>query len=169
MNIFLKNRMIIWILTGLLIAALTALVTLVCQHRLVTGRSPIEKTCEKDCDFLSDELELTVEQKGKIGEIRVNCRNNGRVISDSLRFMRTCLLAELSKALPDTLQLRSIAGKIGLLQVQLTNRTIDQYLKISKECTPKQREKLSLLYYEMMGCCKHGDDKEMKNNCMKEE
>lgn len=158
MNIFQKNRMIIWILSGLLIAAFSALGTMVYHHRLAPGLFAKEKSCDKGCDLLTEELGLTSEQKKNIGEIRMNCRINGMAISDSLRLMRSELLTELSREVPDTMKLRSIAGMIGNLQAQLTNRTIDQYLKISKECTPEQREKLSLLYYEMMGCCKRGEN-----------
>jgi len=166
MYIFQKNRTIIWILTGLLIAALSALGTMVYRHWHAHLPYATEKSCNDDCDFLSEELGLTAEQKKKIGEIRINCRNHGMAISDSLRVLRSGLLTELSREVPDTFHLRLIAGRIGVLQEQLTNRTIDQYLKISKECTPEQRGKLSLLYYEMMGCCKHGEEKGMKNNCM---
>jgi Spy/CpxP family protein refolding chaperone len=158
MNIFQKNRMIIWILSGLLIAALSALGTMVYHHRLAPGLFTTEKSCDGNCDLLTEELGLTAVQKKNIGEIRMNCRSNGMAISDSLRHMRSDLLTELSREEPDTMKLRSIAGMIGNLQAQLTNRTIDQYLKISKECTPEQREKLSLLYFEMMGCCKRGEN-----------
>lgn len=166
MNVFQKNRMIIWALTGLLIAALSALGTMVYQGWHAPAPFATEKTCNDNCDFLSEELGLTEEQKKKIGEIRINCRNHGMAISDSLRIMRSGLLTELSREVPDTFHLRLIAGRIGVLQSQLTNRTIDQYLKISKECTPEQRRKLSLLYSEIMGCCKHGEEKGLKNNSM---
>jgi len=168
MNFFQKNKVIIWVLTGLLIAALSALGTMAYHHWLSPAPVSINKPCGDNCDLLSEELGLTAEQQKKIGEIRMNCRNTGLAISDSLRIMRTELLTELSKEVPDTIQLHMIAERIGKLQAQLTNRTIDQYLKISKECTPGQREKLSSLYFEMMGCCKHGEGKGMKNRCMKE-
>lgn len=168
MNFFQKNRVIIWVLTGLLIAALSALGTMAYHQWLAPAPVSMAKPCGSNCDLLSKELGLTAEQQKKIGEIRLNCRNTGMAISDSLRIMRSELLTELSKEVPDTIHLRLIADRIGKLQSQLTNRTIDQYLKISKECTPEQREKLSSLYFEMMGCCKRGDDKGMKNKCMKE-
>jgi Spy/CpxP family protein refolding chaperone len=168
MNFFQKNNIIIWILTGLLIAALSAVGTMAYHHWLAPAPVSTAKPCSGNCDLLSEELGLTAEQQKKIGEIRMNCRNTGMAISDSLRSMRSELLTELSKELPDTIQLRLIADRIGKLQAQLTNRTIDQYLKISKECTPEQREKLSSLYFEMMGCSKHDEAKGMKNRCMKE-
>jgi Spy/CpxP family protein refolding chaperone len=168
MNFFQKNKVIIWVLTGLLIITLSALGTMVYHHWYAPGSYSAVKPCGEKCNLLSKELGLSVEQEQKVEQIRTTCRKNGMAISDSLQLKRSDLVTELSKDIPDTIHLRQIAQRIGQLQSHLTNQTIDQYLKISKVCTPEQREKLSSLYFEMMGCCKQGEGKGMRKKCMKE-
>ena len=167
MNFFQKNKVIIWVLTGLLIIALSALGTMI-YYRLNTRVVTTEgKACSGKCDLLSEELGLTAEQEQKVEQIRATCRMNGMAISDSLQLNRSSLVTELSKDSPDTILLRLMAQRIGELQTKLTNQTIDRYLLISKVCTPAQREKLSSLYFEMMGCCKQGDGEGRQSRCRK--
>lgn len=168
MNFFQKDKVIIWVLAGLLIIALSALGTMVYDRWYAPVSTSTVKPCGEKCNLLSEELGLSAEQEQKVEQIRTTCRITGMAISDSLQINRSNLVKELSKEIPDTIHLRQIAQRIGQLQSQLTNQTINRYLKISKVCTPEQREKLSSLYFEMMGCCKQGEGKGMKNRCMKE-
>jgi Spy/CpxP family protein refolding chaperone len=168
MNFFQKNKVIIWVLTGLLVVTLSALGTMVYHSWQAPVPPSASKPCGEKCYLLSEELGLSAEQEQKIGQIQMTCRNIGMTISDSLQVKRSELVTELSKEVPDTIYLRQIAQRIGQLQSRLTNQTIDQYLKISKECSPEQRQKLSSLYFEMMGCCKQGQGKGKRQKCMKE-
>jgi Spy/CpxP family protein refolding chaperone len=167
MNFFQKNNIIIWVLTVLLIVAISALGTMVYHRWYGAVPSPPGQPCDEKCSLLSEELGLTSEQEQKVEQIRVGCRKAGMAITDSLQIKRSELMTELSKEAPDTVYLRGIAQKIGQLQAQLTNQTITQYLKISKECSPEQREKLSSLYHEMMGCCKQGKGNRFRSKCEK--
>jgi len=167
MNFFQKDKVIIWVLTGLLIITLSALGTMMYYRMNAPVATSEGKACSGKCDLLSEELGLSAEQEQKVEQIRASCRMNGMVISDSLQLNRANLVTELSKDAPDTVLLRQMAQKIGELQARLTNQTIDRYLLISKVCTPAQREKLSSLYFEMMGCCKQGDGEGRQKRCRK--
>ena len=168
MNFFQKNIITTRILAVLLIVTLSALGTMVYQRWHVAAPPPEAQACGGKCNLLTEELGLSAQQEQQVGQIRMTCRQAGMAISDSLQLLRSTLVTELSKDIPDTIQLQNLAQHIGQLQARLTNQTIDQYLKISKVCTPGQRKKLSSLYFEMMGCCRQGNGKGMKKGCMNE-
>lgn len=160
-----KNRVVVWVLAGLLILSLSALGTML-YHRFF-GRVPqkAQQECGMRCNLLTEELGLSETQAKKIGEIRAGHRVSAMAITDSLRSCRSELVTELSRETPDTLHLRQLAHRIGMLQTMLTNMTIDQYLLIRNECTPEQQEKLASLYYEIMGCCPAGEGSRMREQC----
>ena len=160
-----KNRVVVWVLAGLLVLSLSVLGTML-YHRFC-GRIPqkTQKECGMRCNLLTEELGLSETQSKKIGEIRAGHRASAMAITDSLRSCRSELVTLLSQENPDTLHLRQLAQRIGTLQTMLTNMTIDQYLLIRDECTPEQQEKLSSLYYEIMGCCPAGEGDRMRERC----
>lgn len=160
-----KNRVVVWVLAGLLVLSLSALGTML-YHRFC-GRIPqkAQKDCGMRCNLLTEELGLSDTQAKKIGEIRAGHRVSAMAITDSLRSRRSELVTGLGQENPDTLHLRQLAQRIGTLQTMLTNMTIDQYFLIRNECTPEQQEKLSSLYYEIMGCCPAGEGHRMRERC----
>ena len=166
MNFFQKNKIIIWILAGLLIVALSALGTMVYHTWQGSISPPVTGQCSRNCSLLSEELGLSAEQEQNIKRIQAECRQTGIATADSLRLKRSELVSELSREVPDTIHLRKLALTIGQLQSQLTDNTIDLYLQINRECSPSQREKLSSLFYELMGCCKQGEGNMMRKRCM---
>jgi Spy/CpxP family protein refolding chaperone len=165
MNIFQRNKVVIWVLAGLLVIVMSALGTMV-YHRWVRPVPPKSmQECGVRCNLLVDELGLSETQAKSIDSIRAGYRRAGMATADSLRARRSQLVTELSNEPCDTFRLRQLAVEIGMLQTDLINQTIDQYLRIRKECTPEQREKLSSLYYELMGCCPQGEGKGMRERC----
>lgn len=167
MNYFQRSNIIIWTLAALLIITLSALGTMV-FHRYFSGDTKrSERPCGPRCAFLTEELDLSESQEQRIEAIRNGFRAEGRVIADSLQLIRSGLVTELSREDPDTLHLNQLALQIGHLQALLTQKNSAHYLDIKKELTPEQREKLSSIYYELMGCCNYGEGKRMRERCQR--
>jgi Spy/CpxP family protein refolding chaperone len=167
MNIFQRNRIVIWVLAGLLLIVMSALGTMIWHQWVKPVRAAQTEQCGPGCRLLTEELGLSEQQSAAVDSIRESFKRASAVTVDSLTSKRSLLVTELSKENPDTFLLRQYAMEIGMLQADLVNRTIDQYLLISKECTPEQREKLSSLYYEIMGCCRQGEGRMMRERCKK--
>lgn len=167
MNIFQRNKVVVWVLVGLLVIVMSALGTMVYHRWICPEKSKAIQECGQRCNLLSEELGLSEAQTQSVDKIRAGYRQISMVTADSLRSKRSQLVTELGNESPDTLRLRQLAVEIGMLQTDLINHTINQYLQISRECTPEQREKLSSLYYELMGCCPIGEGKGMRERCRK--
>jgi Spy/CpxP family protein refolding chaperone len=165
MNFFRKNTIIIWILSAMLIITLSALGTMIFHDKCKRLTQQETKDCGMRCNLLTEELGLSESQAKSVDMIRARHRQATMATADSLRFSRSALVTELGRETPDTLRLRQLSRSIGGLQTQLVDQTIDQYLRIRKECTPEQQEKLSSLYYELMGCCPAGEGKQMLEQC----
>lgn len=167
MNIFQQNKVIIWVLAGLLILSLSVLGTMLYHRFSCPVPQTTERSCAAGCNLLSEELGLTDAQSKAVEQIRAGFRVVAIATADSLRTTRSELVTELSREVPDTARLHQLSADIGRLQTLLTNQTTDQYLQIRNLCTPEQREKLSSLYYEIMGCCKAGEGMQMREACRK--
>lgn len=157
--------MVVWVLAGLLIIVMSALGTMIFHRWFRPVPSKTMQACGATCELLTKELGLSEAQTRTIDSIRSECRKAGMTTADSLRVKRLALVTELGNMNPDTLLLRQLAFEIGVLHSELINQFIDQYFCISNECTPEQREKLSSLYYELMGCCPQGEGKRMRESC----
>lgn len=165
MNIFQKKNLAIWILAILLVVSLSALGTMIFHRACRPAPEKREASCPAGCSLLTKELGLDDKQAKQIEQIREEYRNTARITADSLRDKRMAIVTELGKPAPDTALLRVMAGDIGRLHALLINQTVDQYFRISRECSPEQREKLSSLYYELMGCCQQGEGPQMRERC----
>lgn len=165
MNIFSRNKITIWILAGALVLALSALGTMIYHRYCCPLPDNTPPSCTTGCRLMKDELNLSEKQAKDIDRIRAHHRNVAMVTSDSLRLIRSEIVSELSKEAPDSIRLHQLAMTVGRLQALLTDQAINQYLHIRKECSPRQREKLSSLYYELMGCCPAGQGKKMHRQC----
>jgi Spy/CpxP family protein refolding chaperone len=165
MNFFRTNKIIIWILSAMLIITLSALGTIIFRNKCKRVTEQEAQGCGMRCNLLTEELGLSETQAKTIDGIRAMHRKATMATADSLRFRRSELVTELGREIPDTLRLHDLSRKIGDLQARLVDQTIDQYLRIRNECTPEQQEKLSSLYYELMGCCPAGEGKQMLEQC----
>ncbi len=165
MNFFIKNQVITWILAGLLVVSLSILGTLIYSRFRQPVPGTDESGCGARCALLSSELGLSAAQAERIDRIREGHRSTAMTIADSLKSTRSDLVTELGRDIPDTLRLRQLAQRIGMFQARLTDLTVDQYLMIRQECTPEQQEKLSSLYYEIMGCCPAGEGRHFRARC----
>lgn len=156
MNYFSKNRIILWIVSSMLVISLTALGTMIYRTYLLPAKISQSKECPSSRQFLTTELDLNADQLSKIENINTACLGASRCIMQDLRVRRLELLEELSRDQSDTAELKRMASEIGMIQADLLNSTIAQYLAIKKICSPGQKEKLSNMYFDLFGCQKGG-------------
>ncbi len=159
MNYFNRNRTVILVLSLLLIVALSGLATMAWHNYKQTPTQHPGATCSNSIMFLEAELRLTPDQVSRIEKIKSDCMGSSRCIVRELKDKKQELVTEMSSANPDSTRLNLLAAEIGRQQEQVIQTTIHQYLRIKAVCTPAQKEKLSGLYFELMGC----GNAEMKN------
>lgn len=150
MNFFSKNRFVFWLLIFLAGINLSTFITLVVMFSKQPATN--QPSTENPGNAFSKSLSLSAAQSVKVETILADYRNlTGPIISD-IRDHRIQILEELAKDKPDKTVMDSYIEKITLLQEQMQNASVNQYLALKQICTPLQCQKLSTLYYELYGC-----------------
>ncbi len=140
-----------WLLMFLIGINVAALITLV----VVFSNKPttiLKPTTGIKGNAISKSLLLTPSQSAKEETILANYKKITEPIIAEIRIKRIQLLEELAREKPDKTVLNSYVEEITLLQKQMQNASVNQYLALKEICTPAQCQKLSTLYYELYGC-----------------
>ncbi|MEI7982771.1 MAG: periplasmic heavy metal sensor [Bacteroidota bacterium] len=151
MNFFSKNRFLFWLLiflVGVNISAMVTIIVLVSKKAPPSNQQPVKNTG----NAFTKTLSLSPGQTGKVETILNDYKNLTEPISADIRNRRIQILEELAKKNPDKAILTSNVKEISMLQTQMQNASIDQYMALKEICTPDQCQRLSALYYELYGC-----------------
>ncbi|MEI6433628.1 MAG: periplasmic heavy metal sensor [Bacteroidota bacterium] len=157
MNFFAKRRFVFWTLIVLIVITVSALVSFF----LFSKQNPANVACcpqgeKSGCDFTS-ELRLTPDQTGKVTQINNEYRQLAEPIVAAIREKREIILSELDRDKPDTGFLNQVVKTLSLLQMEIQQKNILQYLQLKKVCTPEQAHRLSALYRDLYGCPMQGN------------
>lgn len=152
MNFFLRNRVTIWILGGLLIITLSVLGSMIYHTWTETEKINPRPGCSSSCQMLFSELELDPSQQAEMDQILNHFRDSSTILVTELRQLRLTLMDELQSDTPDTLRIFRLSEELGAVQIRMTNLTAQQYLQIRAICTPDQQQKLSNVYCDLFGC-----------------
>lgn len=156
MNFFLRNRVIIWILGGLLIITLSILGSMI-YHNCTEPEEDISRPgCASSCEMLSGKLELDPAQHKQMEQILDHFRDSSSALVAELRQRRLALMEVLESETPDTMRIMTLAEEIGVSQARLTRLAANQYLHIRSICDPDQKQALSDLYCDLFGCPRVG-------------
>lgn len=156
MNFFIRHKVVIWILSGILIVTLSVLGSVI----YFTWKEQVEiehmPECTTSCQMMMTALDFMPSQRAELDDILNRYRDTSEALMNSLREDRLALMDELQKEYPDTLQLRLLTEDIGNLQALLTSLAAHQYLQIREICDSSQQVKLSDFYCDMFGCPRVG-------------
>jgi hypothetical protein len=153
-----KNRMIFWVLMFLVVVNLSALVTFFTfrSHKEVASCETMGPQCGQ---AFKSELGLSPGQVEKVEKINADYQSASVPIVEQIRNIRSDILDELSKEVPDTSFIRLRSGEICNFQLELQQANFTQFLELKKVCDPGQAKKLSALYRELYGCSGMGEGK----------
>jgi len=153
MNFFIKTKIWIWILAGLLIISWSVLGSMI-YHTWTEPEPamPQPSGCNGSCMMLFGELGLDTGQQAAMDQILDQFRDSSTVLVTSMRNLRLLLLNELEKENPDSLQLVHLSEELGDIQTRMIQISAEQYLQIRSICNPSQQQSLSNVYYQLFGC-----------------
>lgn len=101
-------------------------------------------------EFLREELNLNKIQFDSINRLdEINFEHYQRVLHILFK-NRQLLLKEVSKTSPDKAEIKRITLHIGHLHTALKRQTVNHLLNIKKVCTEDQKEKLKILFEEVL-------------------
>jgi len=151
MNFFSKNNVVFWLLIFLVGVNISALITIIV---LVSKKAPVinQQPAINPGNAFTKTLSLSPGQTGKVETILNNYKNLTEPISMDIRNHRIQILEELAKKNPDKVLLTRNVKEISMLQTQMQDASINQYMALKEICTPDQCQRLSALYYELYGC-----------------
>jgi len=156
MNFFIRNRVVIWILVGLLIITLSILGSMIYHTWAEPEESNDPSVCSSSCQMLSGELELDRAQQEQMDEILIHFRDSSAALVAELRRTRFTLMEELQSDTPDTLHILQLSEELGATQTRMTILAASQYMRIRSICNPDQQQALSNVYCDLFGCPRIG-------------
>lgn len=162
MNFFIRNRVLIWILAGLLIITLSILGSLIYHTWTEPEKVVLQSGCSSSCKMLFSELELDSGQQAEMDQILDHFRDSSTNLVVEMRHLRLLLLDELQKEVPDTLQISALSKELGDIQTRMIRITAKQYLQIRSICNPDQQQQLSNVYCDLFGCPRVEKNQEQK-------
>lgn len=152
MNFFTQNRFVFWTLILLVLINVSALASFFIFSRQETPAAaccPPEETGQR---ALSNELGLTQSQAEKVAQINRDYKLQAEPIAAAIKEKRELILSELEQNESDTIVLNQIVKSLAILQIEIQQKNISQYLELKKVCTPEQTHRLSTLYRDLYGC-----------------
>jgi hypothetical protein len=144
------KQLLTWTVIVIVVVALSATVSY-----LITSRPAAEPACCADSTVqtaIHAQLGLTPSQEQVVDSINMVYRAKAGPLADSIREMRSYLLAELRSDSPSPGSLDSITFRISMLQHKLQQENIRQYLGLKNICTPEQAERLSAFFHDLYQC-----------------
>ena len=152
MNFFSRQKVIIWILAGLLVITLSILGSMIYYTWSETEEVVAQPACSSSCMMMFEELELDSAQHEAIELVLAHYKDSSAILIKKLRHQRLTLMEELQKDDPDRLKICVLTDELGIIQARMTNLAASQYIQIRAICTPEQRQKLSNIYCDIFGC-----------------
>ncbi len=152
MNFFSRQKVIIWILAGLLVITLSILGSMIYYTWSEPEEVVTQPGCASSCMMMFEELDLDAAQQGEVEQVLAHYKDSSVILIKELRQQRLTLMEELQKDDPDRLQICVWSEELGKTQARMTNLAASQYLQIRAICTPEQRQKLSNIYCDLFGC-----------------
>lgn len=151
MTFFSSKTFISIVLAILVILNLALLGTLWWQnnHAPLPDEQDAVKTSEGKPSFFEKNLSLTDEQLGQFNALRLQHFRGTLPALVTISNLKKQLIEEAIQSEPDTLLLKTIAGKIGKLQAIEEYRLAWHFNSLSKVCTPEQRDSLQMLLVEV--------------------
>ena len=152
MNFFTRQKVIIWILAGLLIITFSAMGSLIYFTWIEKESSVPSVKSTTSSRMIATELDMDQAQNADLRYILNQFRDSSAFLVDAIKQKRLSLMDELRSDAPDTGHIRFLSGEIGNLQSELTNLAATQYLEIRNICDSSQQLKLSDIYCDLFGC-----------------
>ena len=100
-------------------------------------------------NYFSNSLSLSPVQDEKVKVILDEYKKLTDPIIADIRNHRLQILEEADKDKPDKPLLNKYEEEISLLQKQMQNASVNQYLELKDICTPAQCKRLSALYHDL--------------------
>jgi hypothetical protein len=151
MNFFYKNRFAFWVLIILIVINISALASFFLLNRPAT--SP---TCcpadGKQGHSMTNELGLSAAQTEKVSSVNQIYKEHAEPIAASIKDTRSAILNELEQQNPDTNLLNRLTSELSILQKNIQQENIKQFMELKKICNQEQAQRLSALYRDLYGC-----------------
>lgn len=153
-NYFKKMKLAVWLVVILTVINVTVIGTIVyhsMNQKFHHAPPPQEKGFKgPGKNFLARELKLNASQEVIYKGSREQFFKSSKAIFKQLETNRVSLIAEMSKAAPDTVLLYKYANEIGRLHASHKRLTINYFLGLKKILTPEQDQKLDSLYKKII-------------------
>ena len=151
MNFFHKNRFAFWVMIILIIINISALASffLLTRHAASPTCCPADG---KQGHSITNELGLSAVQTEKVSFINQNYKAHAEPIAASIKDTRSAILNELEQQNPDTNLLNRLTSELSVLQKNIQQENIKQYMELKKVCNQEQAQRLSALYRDLYGC-----------------
>ncbi len=92
---------------------------------------------------LANELGLDEAQKKLFQDFESDYRQQISTLNEEIQSVNQQIIQELSRELPDTVELLSLSRETGLLHEKIKRTTIHHFMNLRSICTPEQAVKLS--------------------------
>jgi Spy/CpxP family protein refolding chaperone len=145
-----KSKFVFWLLIFLVVLNISLFVTLILLFSK-SADAPSPASGEHLKNSFSKSLSLTPAQDEKVKIILEEYKILTDPIIADIRNHRMQIVEEAAKGTPDKTLLEKYEEEISLLQKQMQNASVNQYLALKEICTPVQCERLSALYRELYG------------------
>ena len=145
MDFLSSKRFISIVLAILVVLNLVLLGTLLWQNTHSSqkqGRDTVNHKYRNKQSFFQKELQLTEEQSEQFNELRRQHFQGTLPALVAISGLKRQLIQEALKVEPDTLSMKTLAGKIGRQQAIVEYRLAWHFNSLSKVCTPEQRDSL---------------------------
>ena len=145
-----KEYALRWLNYLLLVVNITALTVILLSNKSVDNEGSLVDKRISSLEFLRNELNLNDEQYKEIGKLDDNVFRAYHILVDLICETNFGILEELSHEEPSVEVLDSLARKYGNLNTALRKQTNKHFLNIISVCDSTQKEKLSILFKDMM-------------------
>lgn len=147
MNFLRQKQILLWVIAILLVFNISAGITIL--YHIFGGNS--SDTQVEQSNFLQTELNLDKEQVRGLGRIKAQFNQSSEPVATNIILVRSKIVNELAERHPDTVKIRKLADKLGVMQGDLTYRIASQYIGIKDLCDPQQAQKLNNSYKHLFG------------------
>jgi len=147
MNIYFKQKTLVWILTFSVILNLvltSGIIFFMIYHETQEkySVSNIKTTNENPIQYFKEKLDLNENQCQNFKQFRELYMQKGKIIRFEMDSLRKKILEETLKDKPNKIYLQSLADKFGALHSDLKIITANYFISVKKNCSKQQQKKL---------------------------
>lgn len=139
-----------WLMLALLLINIAAITTIVIHIK--SDRKVVEQNRHAFTRVLDSELGFNKKQLEAYNSLNEAFTGKTNDITLEMHEIRSEMINAMNADKPDTILLSQYARQIGDLHFKLKQVTINHMLEVKKMCTPGQKEKLSVLYNNILKC-----------------